>query len=536
MKEQQLQQSDQLMVKVKIALNNKVVRDTIFRYVGVVNKTIHSSSRILARGRDMIEDAKRPDTKLMMIGQFAMPLDTFVRYYLPVAETVTQRVRCQAIEMYCAHRSAQLDTLLFLIAWANYPIRERNIVDYACSGGHVAIVQYLLKNNAMASKLALDNACSGGSLEIVQLLHTMNKGLSSGSPLNLAATKGHLEICKWLTINRKDGCTTSAMDNAASMGYLSVVEFLHTHRKEGCTTLAMTEAASNGHYQVVKFLHTHRSEGCSSHAMDGAAKNGHLKIVKFLHKHRREGCSSNAIQYAASRSDIDMVIFLKHNRTEGYYSNAIMDACKFGSLDIVQLLYPKFESNVLVREMAITTCIEYDRFNIFKWLYATSSIDMSLKFTQDSLEKGAKMGRLDIIQWYNDNTQGLEGSLDWKNMIKLSAENGRCDIIEWLHKNKKELVWTTYAMDKAAAIGSIETVVFLHNNRSEGCTTNAMDLAAKNQKLEMCIWLRENRSEGCTVEAIRTAFCYNRKPFMDFFKKYYSDTHSSYFDPSFIKK
>lgn len=43
--------------------------------------------------------------------------------------------------------------------------------------------------------------------------------------------------------------------------------------------------------------------------------------------------------------------------------------------------------------------------------------------------------------------------------------------------------------------------MFLHENRTEGCTSDAMDNAAENNRLEVLEWLRQNRREGWTMRA-----------------------------------
>lgn len=55
----------------------------------------------------------------------------------------------------------------------------------------------------------------------------------------------------------------------------------------------------------------------------------------------------------------------------------------------------------------------------------------------------------------------------------------------------------THEADHAAANGHLETVKWLHENRTEGCTRYAMTDAAGNGHLETVQWLHRNRDEGC---------------------------------------
>ena len=48
-------------------------------------------------------------------------------------------------------------------------------------------------------------------------------------------------------------------------------------------------------------------------------------------------------------------------------------------------------------------------------------------------------------------------------------------------------------MNGAAGNGHLEIVVWLHNNRTEGCTKHAMDMAALNGHLEIVKWFQKNK-------------------------------------------
>ncbi|KAI8917413.1 hypothetical protein BC831DRAFT_484986 [Entophlyctis helioformis] len=58
-------------------------------------------------------------------------------------------------------------------------------------------------------------------------------------------------------------------------------------------------------------------------------------------------------------------------------------------------------------------------------------------------------------------------------------------------------------MDNAALWGRLDVVVWLHENRTEGCTTKALDRVAE--------WLLAHRQEGFTRKAIDDAFAHSRE-------------------------
>ncbi|CAB1119820.1 unnamed protein product [Ectocarpus sp. CCAP 1310/34] len=63
-------------------------------------------------------------------------------------------------------------------------------------------------------------------------------------------------------------------------------------------------------------------------------------------------------------------------------------------------------------------------------------------------------------------------------------------------------LFRTEAMDEAAKNGHLDVLVWLHENRQEGCTGGAMDMASRHGHLEVLKFLHENRSEGCSTLAV----------------------------------
>jgi hypothetical protein len=121
--------------------------------------------------------------------------------------------------------------------------------------------------------------------------------------------------------------------------------------------------------------------------------------------------------------------------------------------------------------------------------------------TKGVMTWAAALGHLDVVIWLHENRKGYEGEGCTKRAMDGAAENGRLDVVIWLHENRGEEC-TGSAMDWAAKKGHLDVVIWLHENRSERCTELAMDLAALNGHLHVVIWLHENRSEGCTNWAI----------------------------------
>lgn len=108
----------------------------------------------------------------------------------------------------------------------------------------------------------------------------------------------------------------------------------------------------------------------------------------------------------------------------------------------------------------------------------------------------------------------------WDDIMDISAERGDLESIIWLHKNRKEGC-TTKAMDYAAMQGHMHIVIWLHDNRKEGCTTDAMDYAAMKGNLILARWLYKYRTEGCTSNAVFFAHVYRHQRMAKWLKNHF---------------
>ncbi|KAL2915016.1 hypothetical protein HK105_205338 [Polyrhizophydium stewartii] len=116
------------------------------------------------------------------------------------------------------------------------------------------------------------------------------------------------------------------------------------------------------------------------------------------------------------------------------------------------------------------------------------------------MDIAARYNRLECVVWLHENRS--EGCTT--DAMDFAAVNDHLDMVMWLHQNRAEGC-TKEAMNMAAARGKLRMVQWLHFNRSEGCSVAAMSLAARNGYLEVVRFLHENRSEGCNDEAMTGA-------------------------------
>ncbi|KAG9399662.1 hypothetical protein AC1031_011476 [Aphanomyces cochlioides] len=177
-------------------------------------------------------------------------------------------------------------------------------LDEAAYNGHLDVIEWLVtsRDEISLSASAFANAAQSGHLHVLQWfvsrgfpleiavewLHRQNC-LASTYAMDCSAEYGNLAMIQWHHTHRDEGATEQAIDAAANCGHLDVVQWLSLNRNDGCTTEAVDSAAGNGHLDVLKWLLENRNEGGTTYAMDRAAEMGHLEAVQWLHAHRSEG-------------------------------------------------------------------------------------------------------------------------------------------------------------------------------------------------------------------------------------------------------
>ncbi|EGG18694.1 hypothetical protein DFA_04190 [Cavenderia fasciculata] len=130
--------------------------------------------------------------------------------------------------------------------------------------------------------------------------------------------------------------------------------------------------------------------------------------------------------------------------------------------------------------------------------YKLESIIDTAKGTTKALDIAAEKGYLDIFLHFN-RTEGCT-----IKAMDNAAFAGNIDIVKFLHYNRSEGC-TTNAMDYSLLnddVSDFEVLKFLHYNRTEGCKTDAMDNAAVKRKFEALKFLHYNRTEGCSLMAM----------------------------------
>ncbi|OQS05989.1 hypothetical protein THRCLA_01939 [Thraustotheca clavata] len=103
---------------------------------------------------------------------------------------------------------------------------------------------------------------------------------------------------------------------------------------------------------------------------------------------------------------------------------------------------------------------------------------------QNAICQAASQGHLHVVKYLlNITPQGIITPLEEPLPMDKAAKFGYDDIVVVLHEHPTTSYCTTDAMDDAAAHGNLELVMFLHQNRQEGCTDYGLLYAAMNGQI-----------------------------------------------------
>ena len=178
-------------------------------------------------------------------------------------------------------------------------------------GGHMNIVDYLLKNNYFMdsfiysaarygyldivkkwikpdmniNKIAI-KAAKGGHLEIISYILLENKTTDYITIILIASQRGHLNVIKFL-IDKTPGCEGNYAWSAAKHGQKTVVDYFINEKGYTDYNRLLSGAAIGGQIEMVKKLIT---EGATDIvlALENASLSGHLDTVRFLLKQKSE--------------------------------------------------------------------------------------------------------------------------------------------------------------------------------------------------------------------------------------------------------
>mmetsp|Transcript_7357 Transcript_7357/g.18890 ORF Transcript_7357/g.18890 Transcript_7357/m.18890 type:complete len:663 (+) Transcript_7357:184-2172(+) len=321
------------------------------------------------------------------------------------------------------------------------PLRGGKAIHYACWGGHIPMVRWLLSQGASLDEVDLVGntpllyAVYGGHLKLVKqllglgcsLLEKNNKGHSA---IIQASCGGHAHVVQWLigqgsSIHERDDVGNTSLLFAAWGGHISVLEWLldngaSLHEKSDTGHTALLSAANSGKQEVVEWLINAHGASLDDRNHNGdsalllAAFGGHCNFLLWLLDH---GCD-----------------FYDDNH-DGL--NLVLSACNGGHREMVELLLSHGCSLDVSTAAGYTPLILAacgGHLELIKWLVQLGcSLDARTKEGDTALLLACYCGHADIARWILDT----HGSVSERNPTGLTplisaANGGKLEVVKLL--------------------------------------------------------------------------------------------------------
>lgn len=215
---------------------------------------------------------------------------------------------------------------------------------------------------------------------------------------------------------------------------------------------------------MTRFLHSQRTEGYAGAAINHAAARGHLATLQYLCEYRCPQCE-RAIAPDVDSQDLSVLVKLRH--------------CVWNYYDVMTALAFAIKNG--------------------HWEVAVYTVGRICHVHPDTVVLVA------VDSGNNMMAAGTTAMVDYDSGLwAFLAVVGGPGSMEQIAQRSSTLSYSPAVMDFAACWGSLRSVRWLHENRTEGCTTEAMDWAAINGHGDVVAYLHENRPEGCTSRALDT--------------------------------
>ncbi|RKO84649.1 hypothetical protein BDK51DRAFT_37045 [Blyttiomyces helicus] len=241
---------------------------------------------------------------------------------------------------------------------------------------------------------------------------------------------------------------------------------------------------------------------------DTAAANGHRSVVKLLHESALANMFSTRAMDAAATGSLEVVLFLHESSSEGCTTETMDKAARSGRLDILGCTANAMDD--AVEESG--GMLKPERHGRSRDVRAAGDRPLPSRIPLRGLYHQCDDEAVESWAAYGDSEDGQRFK----------------EVVLFLHENRSEGC-TRRTMDYASLLGRLDVVQFLHENRPEGCSTRAMDGECRmwenfankagwatgpekadleknvEQAKEVVFFLHRHRTEDCTAEAMQVA-------------------------------
>ena len=350
----------------------------------------------------------------------------------------------------------------------------RTALQAAAEGGHINVVERLLQQNAKVNASADDNIRSPKDYEDEGIRAWMRR---DSTALQAAAGGGHLAVVERLLRENAD-VNASAMNGrtalqaAAEGGHVTVVECLLRQKAKPDATnrhgfMAIHLAVRNGHLTVIECLLQH--DNYSKTILSTAAEGRHLAMTKQLLKHDanlgfhksgpRPGYVKSVLQAAAGGGHLALVDDLLQEGADinnvanaAYFGciTALQEAAEAGHLAVVErLVQQKADVNAAAGKLYGRTALQAAAGGghlavVGYLLQHDADINANPGWTsgRTALQAAAEGGHLMVVKYLLQQNADINAAASYSNgrtALQAAAEGGHLVIVKYLLQQNADI-------------------------------------------------------------------------------------------------
>lgn len=173
---------------------------------------------------------------------------------------------------------------------------------------------------------------------------------------------------------------------------------------------------------------------------------------------------------------------LPHSFRQQRLDHALNNATFAGRVDVLNWWMTKYlpaKADAASSRIFKLAC-KYQRLNVLKWLDQAGRIPVN----QSQFSSEVRCDSMELAIWLYEHVRGICLALS----ITISNDE-TIRFIQWGHRHEFEISGVRLAMDNAAALGRLEDLCWLHENRLERCSCTILGAAAANGHVRTFKWL-----------------------------------------------
>ncbi|KAF1321030.1 hypothetical protein FI667_g12184, partial [Globisporangium splendens] len=190
-----------------------------------------------------------------------------------------------------------------------------------------------------------------------------------------------------------------------------------------------------------------------------------------INRHLKAYLAARALAHSVKHENMEMIRWLHAYCPTVRVLDAMQEAMKLGNLQIMEWLADNF-AEIQWSTSYGDTAVQNQDIKVLEWLKERRP---ECLFT--SMRYAAWCGHFGVVKWLHENVQGEV------QVVRYAVENGHSEIAKFLHEREYILYPFFDHIDRAAKGGYLDVIQWLHANNLSTCSPYAMDSAAEHGHL-----------------------------------------------------